>query len=60
MVRIGTPSDIWHYVKLDNDKYIYILGQNGFLPDYKNNKYVYYRKRFDLIKFMEKEGISYV
>ena len=60
MVRIGTPTDEYNYIKISDDKYIYILAKNNYMPNYKDNEYVYFRKTDDLIKFMEKEGISYV
>lgn len=60
MVRIGTPIDEYNYIKINNDEYIYILAKNNYMPKYKNNEFVYFKKTDDLIKFMEKEGFLYV
>lgn len=57
MVRIGTPFDIYNYIRLSNDRDIQTLAVHKFMPIWKDNDFVYFRKSRELIKFMEKEEI---
>jgi hypothetical protein len=57
MIRIGTPNDIYNYIKIANDDDIQNLSINNFIIIWKDNDFVYFRKTKDIIEFMEKEGI---
>ena len=57
MVRIGTPIDLYNYIKIANDEDIQNLAINNFIIIWKDNDFAYFRKTKDIIEFMEKEGI---
>jgi len=54
MIIRKTPKG--NYIKVDGETSL-ILNQNGFLPKYIDNNYVYYIRNMDILKFMEKEGL---
>lgn len=57
MVRVGTPIDLYNYIKIANDEDIQNLAINNFTIIWKDSDFVYFRKTKDIIEFMEKEGI---
>lgn len=57
MVRVGTPIDLYNYIKISNDDDIQNLATNNFIIIWKDNDFVYFRKTKGIIEFMEKEGI---
>ena len=57
MLIRDTPKNIDTYIKVD-DKTTKILHANGYSPLYMDNKYIYYKKTDDIIKFMKKEGLE--
>jgi len=52
MIRIGTPPDIENYIGVD-DETATKLHLDGFLPRWKDGKYIYFLATKELIKYME-------
>lgn len=55
MIIRKTPKG--DYIKVDGETSL-ILNQNGFLPKYIDNNYVYYIRNMDILKFMEINNLT--
>jgi hypothetical protein len=55
MIIRKTPKG--DYIKVDGEISL-ILNQNGFLPKYIDNNYVYYIRNMDILKFMEINNLT--
>jgi len=58
MIIRGTPKNLDKYIKVDS-KTTVILHLEGYQPCYIDNEYVYYKKTYELLKFMEKEDLKW-
>ena len=51
MIKIGTPLDVENYI-IANDEETLVLHSNGFIPQWKDDKFIYFLKTEDLMEFI--------
>lgn len=51
MIKIGTPLDVENYI-IANDEKALVLHSNGFIPQWKDDEFIYFLKTEDLMEFI--------
>lgn len=52
MIKIGSPPDVENYV-IATDEEAVLLHSNGFVPQWKDDNFIYFLKTDELINFIE-------
>jgi hypothetical protein len=57
MIIRGTPKNIGDYIKADCQINLMLISK-GFMADYIDGEYVYYKRTQELLDIIEKEGFD--
>lgn len=57
MIILGVPKNIEEYYIADGE-IAFVLHQAGFIPRYKDNDALFFKKNNKLLKFLAKHGLE--
>ena len=58
MIILGTPKDTENYYIVDGD-IAFRLHQAGFIPKYKDEDALYFKKNKKLLKFLDRNNLRF-